>query len=88
MADRVSAWREVCVRAISREEHGTTITATYPSDPALIRRLRELIAAEAECCSFLTFTLEEGPREAVLHLEFPEQARPLIGLIAPASAST
>ncbi|MCA1708830.1 MAG: hypothetical protein LC808_38355 [Actinobacteria bacterium] len=78
MATRVAAWKEVSAHAISRRVEGTRITSAYPSDPHLVGRLRDLIAAEADCCSFLAFTVKEGPLETVLELDFPEEARGLI----------
>ncbi len=78
MVERVKAWRAVASRALSREVHPDRITAVYPSDPELIAQLNELVAAEATCCSFLRFKVEEGPRQTAVELTFPEDARALI----------
>ncbi len=45
----------------------------YPNDPQLRHRLRELIAAEAECCSFLRFDLHERPDTIVTEVRLPEE---------------
>jgi hypothetical protein len=52
------------------------------------RRVRELIAAESSCCSFLTFALERVDGELVLDIDGPADARPVIDLFfAPAAAA-
>ena len=60
LAARLEQWRDVASRAVhrSRPEPGITV-ADYPNEPDLRARMDELIAAEAECCSFLRFALEE-----------------------------
>lgn len=78
MVERVRAWREVSTRAITREVGATTIRSEYPPDPLLAQRLRGLIAAEATCCSFLTFDLREERERIVVELEFPPTARALV----------
>jgi hypothetical protein len=88
MAARLAAWREVSGRAVSRVVEGTRITSVYPSDPDVVRRLRDLIAAEAECCDFLAFTVTEGPLETRVELDFPGEARALIDMVIPAPATT
>ena len=42
------------------------------------RRLRELVAAEAECCSFLTFDLRRHGDELHLEVTGPAEAQPVI----------
>lgn len=88
MATRIAAWRELSARAISRRVQGTRMTSTYPSDPHLVRRLRDLISAEADCCAFLAFTVDEGPRETVVELDFPEEARALLEMVIPPPTPT
>ena len=70
---RIHAWQQVTSRAISRRVEGDRIVATYPNDAQLLGQLRELIAAEAACCSFLEFTVEEKPDAVVTELGFPEE---------------
>ena len=78
MEERLKAWRGVSSRALSREVEEGKITTVYPSDPDLIRRVKELIAAEAGCCSFLNFSLREEDRQTIVELAFPESARSLV----------
>jgi hypothetical protein len=40
--------------------------------------LRELIAAEAQCCPFLRFELERAGDDLVLDVTGPDDARPII----------
>jgi len=73
LLDRTEAWREVVQRATSRAVEGDRVVAVYPNDAQLLGRLRELIAAEAECCSFLRFNLEETPDAILTELRLPEE---------------
>ncbi len=70
--DRIEAWREVVARATSRDVDNDRVVAVYPKDAQLLGQLRELIAAEAECCSFLLFDVEETPDAIVTELRLPE----------------
>jgi hypothetical protein len=88
LAERVQAWREVSSRATSRRIHGDRISSIYPSEPELVHRLRDLIDAEGACCSFLSFTVTEGPAETIVELTFPAEARALVEGIIPAPSPT
>jgi hypothetical protein len=70
---RMHAWQQVTSRATSRRVEDTQIIATYPKDARLLQQLRELIAAEGACCSFLEFTLEEKANSVVTELRFPPE---------------
>ena len=71
LAARLDAWGQVVVRATTRRVEDGRIVAAYPNDPELRDRLRELIALERECCSFLRFDVEERPDVIVTELRFP-----------------
>ena len=73
LLDRIDAWREVVQRATSRGVEGDRVVAVYPNDAQLLGRLRELIAAEGECCSFLRFSVEETSDAIVTELRLPEE---------------
>jgi len=75
---RMRAWQQVTSRATSRRVEASRIIAIYPNDARLLEQLRELIDAEAACCSFLKFTLEERPDSVVTELRFPQQMPPPI----------
>jgi hypothetical protein len=70
--DRIEAWREVVQRARTRAVEGDRVVAVYPNDAQILERLRELIAAEDECCSFLRFSLEATPDAILTELRLPE----------------
>lgn len=53
-----------------RVEDGRVV-ASSPNEPKVHDRLRELIALERECCSFLRFDVEERPEVIVTELRFP-----------------
>jgi hypothetical protein len=46
--------------------------------PQVEQRTRELIAAEARCCTFLTFDLQRVDDALVLDISAPPEARPVI----------
>jgi hypothetical protein len=69
---RLEAWREVAARATTRRFEDGRVVATYPKDARLLGRLRDLIAAEAECCSFLDLRLDETPDAIVTELRLPD----------------
>jgi len=73
-ADRIRAWQQVVRRATSRRVERGSFIATYPKDAQLLQRLRELIAAEGTCCSFLQFRLDETPEAIVTQLRLPADA--------------
>ena len=78
MVERVTAWRAITSQAISREVDVDRITSIYPSDPDLLGRMKDLIAAEAICCSFLNFKLREEEHQFVVQMSFPKEARSLV----------
>lgn len=84
LVERVAAWRNLSSRALSRDVQHDRIVSVYPSEQGVLRTLRGLIAAEAECCAFLKFIVKEGPDETVVELSFPPEARPLIESVIPA----
>ena len=63
---------------------------TFTDTPGVERELRDAIAAEASCCSFLTMRLWRGPHALVLDVTGPDQARPIIAQLfaqAPRASS-
>jgi len=55
---------------------GARLTFTGGDDTE--RTLRDLIAAEAECCPFLRFDLERGGDEVRLDVTGPAEAQPML----------
>ncbi len=86
LVERLDEWREVTARATAREVENGRIVATYPNDPQLVGRLRELIDAEAGCCASMDFSVEERPDEVVVELRVPDEmaeaVATVLGLVA------
>jgi hypothetical protein len=55
---------------------GTRLTFAASGDTE--RNLRELIAAEADCCSFLRFELDRDGETLLLDVTGPDDAQPII----------
>jgi hypothetical protein len=55
------------------ERHDLVLELRYALQAA--DRVREMVRKERECCGFLTFELEETPREIRLTIRAPEEAR-------------
>lgn len=72
LVERIEAWQQVVSRATAREAKDGRLVARYPKDARLLDRLRELIAAEAECCPFLDFSVDERADSIVTELRLPE----------------
>jgi hypothetical protein len=49
----------------------------FRNDEATLRRLEAIVAAEAECCSFLAFNLKSHGDELELHVTAPDGAEAL-----------
>ncbi len=73
LIERIAAWGRVAARATSRAVEPGRIVSTYPPDPLILRELRALIAAEADCCSFMQFKVEEGADQVVVELRVPDE---------------
>ncbi len=54
----------------------------FRADDTTRKRLEELVAAEAECCSFLDLTLTERTGELVLTIAAPDEGQPLADAVA------
>jgi hypothetical protein len=67
------------------------IVSTYPQDQEVLDQLRRLIAAEAECCAFMRFNVQEGADEVVVELRVPEDMSEalavMLGLVTSAVAT-
>lgn len=73
LMDRIQQWSQVVQRATSREVGDGRIISTYPRDPGLLEELRKLIAAEADCCSFMKFEVTEVADKVVVEVGVPEE---------------
>ena len=63
---------------VARERTDTGLRVRFSSTPDVEQRTRALIAAESECCPFLTFDLQHEADELVLTVAGPPEAGPII----------
>ena len=62
----------------SREPLARGARLTFAGDADTERKLRDVIAAEADCCSFLHFDLERSGESLRLDVTGPDDAQPII----------
>ncbi|MFI5028496.1 MAG: hypothetical protein ACHQCF_05885 [Solirubrobacterales bacterium] len=67
-------------RSITPDRH----VLRFRSEAATRRRLEEIVAAEAECCSFLDLELSDEGGELVLSIRAPAEGRPVADELAAA----
>ena len=72
---------------IAREADGGRHLLRFRAEPETRRRLEAIVAAEAECCSFLELSLQERGEELVLSIAAPRGGRPIADELAAAFAS-
>lgn len=78
-SDRASQLRELAERALrSREMLADGERLTFAPGLETEHRLREAVAAEASCCSFLRMDLRSDDDALVLDITGPAEARPII----------
>jgi hypothetical protein len=67
---------------IGRDTAAGKHTLRFRPDPTTRSRLEEIVAAEAECCSFLDLKLTEYEGELILTLAAPEDGQPIADELA------
>jgi hypothetical protein len=60
-------------QALRRRVEPDRVFTVYPNRPEIARALAELVAAEKECCPFLTFDVQEQGTEISVELRYPPQ---------------
>ena len=72
---------------LSRTPTETGLRVCLRDTPEIEARVRELVAAESECCAFLDFDLGRADGDLVLDISGPADAQPVIEMFfAPAPA--
>jgi hypothetical protein len=71
---------------LGRAERDGVHTLRFRLDDRTRRRLEEIVAAEAKCCSFLDLDISERDGELLLTLTAPEPGRPVADELALAFA--
>jgi hypothetical protein len=69
---------------VGREVAGGTHLLRFRGDPEIRSRLAAIVAAEAECCSFLQLDLEEEGGELVLTIAAPGDGQAVAAELAAA----
>lgn len=69
---------------ISRAREGDRHLLRFRADATTRRRLEAIVAAEAECCSFLELTLSDDAGVLVLSIGAPEDAEAVAAGLAAA----
>ncbi|HEX4308256.1 MAG TPA: hypothetical protein VHZ54_19625 [Solirubrobacterales bacterium] len=65
-----------------RSVEGNARILRFRPDPAIRRRLEEVVAAESECCAFLDLGLAEEDGDLVLRIAAPADGRPVADELA------
>ena len=74
---------QVCATLLGTERDGTL---RFRATPGIRRRLAAIVAAEAECCAFLSLSLHEANGELLLEVSAPPDAEPVAAELARAFA--
>lgn len=78
LPERLEAWHAVAGRAMAYDVTERGVRLMLPAEPALARRVEELVRLEADCCTFFTFSVTLHGATLVLDVSAPLQARPMI----------
>jgi hypothetical protein len=74
------------VSLLSRETDGPRHLLRFRPDETTRKRLEEIVAAEAECCSFLDLRLNERDGELILSIAAPRDGQAMADELAAAFA--
>jgi hypothetical protein len=89
LTQRLAAIAEVGTAAlICHESKGDRHLLRFHSTAVVRAQLEEIVAAEAECCSFLDLSLREKRDELVLSIAAPEDRRAVAEELAKAFSGT
>jgi hypothetical protein len=87
LEQRLAAIAEVGAEGlISRDLEGERHLLRFRSNAATRQRLEAIVAAEAECCSFLDLSLKEEEGELVLSIAAPRAGQSVADELAEAFA--
>jgi len=82
LGTREREWRAVARAAlVERTEIAGGIRLRFRGEGDVAERLRQLIAAERECCPFLDMSLTPGDGELVLDITAQQDAQPVLELM-------
>jgi hypothetical protein len=55
--DRTAAWADLLAGVVHREPTANGMRLQFPSDPALVGRVADMLVREADCCAFFSFAI-------------------------------
>jgi hypothetical protein len=61
-----------------RREPSTRATLRFATGAGVRERVERIVAAESQCCAFLTMTVSDEPGALVLRIEAPDGAEPVL----------
>lgn len=76
LADRRNEWAALRRFRTAEERTATTLTTTWRLNAAARAELERLVAAERDCCAFLSLELTFGDGSATLVTGFPQGLSP------------
>ena len=79
-AVRGAQWRDLLASASAREATADGVRLVFPADTRTAERLEGLIAKEASCCSWMTFSVDRDEGGITVSVSGPPEARD--GLVA------
>ena len=56
-SDRTAAWADLLAHVTARATTDNGMRLRFPSDPALVAQVADLLVREADCCAFFAFAL-------------------------------
>lgn len=88
-AERMRRWKQLGERAVpTARRSGRELEVRFQAGPGVREELETLVAAEAQCCAFVTWTVLLGGEQSVLRVTPPEDRPGDIESIASAFAVT
>jgi hypothetical protein len=72
---------------LGAEASGRRAVLHFGSEPGVRARLSGIVAAESECCAFLTMRLADDSGDVTLTIDGPEGAEPIIEQLVGAFAA-
>ena len=76
--DRISDWQALVARAVRREPITGGVALQFDASPELVAEVARLAAAEQDCCTFFTFTLQMTTGQVRLEVRAPDDAADVV----------
>lgn len=71
LPERMARWKALTAQTITKASKSGVVTSTYPNKDEILSELRELIALEGDCCSFLAFEVKRLEDVIEVELRYP-----------------